>query len=147
MNQTFAPSYLPPQLRQSATTRAMMADVMIALVPALGMAVYFFGPRVLALCAVSMAACVFFEWLYRRQTHQSNPIGDLSACVTGLLLALSLPVSSPYWIPVLGGAFGIVVVKQFYGGVGKNFMNPALGGRMLAATFPMLMTNWPQPLQ
>ena len=147
MNQTFAPSYLPPQLRQSATTRAMMADVMIALVPALGMAVYFFGPRVLALCTVSMAACVFFEWLYRRLTHQSNPIGDLSACVTGLLLALSLPVSSPYWIPVLGGAFGIVVVKQFYGGVGKNFMNPALGGRMLAATFPMLMTNWPQPLQ
>ena len=147
MNTAASPSYLPPQLRQSATTRAMMADVMVALVPALGMAVYFFGPRALALCAVSVAACVFFEWLYRRLTRQPATVGDLSACVTGLLLALSLPASSPYWIPVLGGAFGIIVVKQFYGGLGRNFMNPALAGRMLAATFPILMTNWPQPLQ
>ena len=147
MSRTPSPAYLAPQLRQSATTRAMMADVMVALIPTTGMAVYLFGLRVLALCAVSMAACVFFEWLYRRLTHQSVTVGDLSACVTGLLLALSLPATSPYWVPVLGGAFGIIVVKQFYGGLGKNFMNPALGGRMLAATLPMLMTNWPQPLQ
>ena len=147
MSRTPSPAYLAPQLRQSATTRAMMADVMVALIPAAGMAVYFFGPRVLALCAVSVAACVFFEWLYRRLTRQSVTVGDLSACVTGLLLALSLPASSPYWIPVLGGAFGIIVVKQFYGGLGRNFMNPALAGRMLAATFPILMTSWPQPLQ
>ena len=146
-NGTLVPSYLPPQLRQSATTRAMMADVMVALIPSAGMAVYFFGLRVLILCAVSIAACILFEWLYRRLTRQPNTVGDLSACVTGLLLALSLPASSPYWVPVLGGAFGIVVVKQFYGGLGKNFMNPALAGRMLAATFPMLMTSWPLPLQ
>ena len=147
MNTVFSPAHLSPQLRQSATTTAMMLDVMVALVPALGMAVFLFGPRVLALCAISVAACMFSEWLYRRLTHQSNTLGDLSACVTGLLLALSLPVSSPYWVPVLGGAFGIIVVKQFYGGLGKNFMNPALAGRMLAATLPILMTTWAQPLR
>ena len=146
MNTPLSPAYLSPQLRQSATTAAMMLDMMVALVPTLGMAVFFFGPRVLALCAISIAACVCSEWLYRRLTHQANTIGDLSACVTGLLLALSLPVSSPYWVPVLGGAFGIIVVKQFYGGLGKNFMNPALAGRMLAATLPILMTTWAQPL-
>ena len=147
MNIPAAPAHLSPQLRQNATTQAMMLDVMVALVPTLGMAVFLFGPRVLALCAISIAACVCFEWLYRRLTHQSSTISDLSACVTGMLLALSLPVSSPYWVPVLGGAFGIIVVKQFYGGLGKNFMNPALAGRMLAATLPILMTTWAQPLQ
>ncbi len=146
MKTSFPPAYLSPQLRQSATTTAMMLDLMVSLVPTLGMAVFLFGPRVLALCAISVAACVFFEWLYRRLTHQSNTLRDLSACVTGLLLALSLPVSSPYWVPVLGGAFGIIVVKQFYGGLGKNFMNPALAGRMLCATLPILMTTWAQPL-
>lgn len=146
MNSVFPPVYLSPQLRQSATTTAMMLDMMVALVPTLGMAVFLFGPRVLVLCAISVAACMFSEWIYRRLTHQSNTLGDLSACVTGLLLALSLPVSSPYWVPVLGGAFGIIVVKQFYGGLGKNFMNPALAGRMLAATLPILMTTWAQPL-
>lgn len=147
MSIPFAPTRLTPQLRQPSTTTAMMLDMMVALIPTLGMAVFFFGPRVLALCAVSMGACVFFEWLYRRLTHQSNTIRDLSACVTGLLLALSLPVTTPYWVPVLGSAFAIIVVKQFYGGLGKNFMNPALAGRMLAATLPMLMTTWSQPLQ
>lgn len=146
MNTPSSPIYLSPQLRQSATTSAMMLDIMVALMPTTGMAVFFFGPRVLALCAISIAACICSEWLYRRLTHQKNTIGDLSACVTGLLLALSLPVSSPYWVPILGGAFGIIVVKQFYGGLGKNFMNPALAGRMLAATLPILMTTWAQPL-
>ena len=146
MNTPSSPIYLSPQLRQSATTSAMMLDIMVALMPTTGMAVFFFGPRVLALCAISIAACICSEWLYRRLTHQNNTVGDLSACVTGLLLALSLPVSSPYWVPILGGAFGIIVVKQFYGGLGKNFMNPALAGRMLAATLPILMTTWAQPL-
>lgn len=141
------PVRLSPQLRQPSTTRAMMLDVMVALVPAMGMSVFFFGPRTLALALVAMAACVLFEWGYRRLTHQSDTVGDLSACVTGLLLALSLPASTPYWVPVLGGAFSIIVVKQFYGGLGKNFMNPALAGRMLAATLPTLMTTWPAPMQ
>ena len=125
----------------------MMADVIVALLPTLGMAMFFFGPRALALCAVSVVSCVIFELLYRLLTRQSSSVGDLSACVTGLLLALSLPASSPYWVPVLGAAFAIIVVKQFYGGLGRNFMNPALAGRMLAGTLPILMTTWPKPLQ
>ena len=86
----------------------MMLDIMVALMPPPAWPIFFFGPRVLALCAISIAACICSEWLYRRLTHQKNTIGDLSACVTGLLLALSLPVSSPYWVPILGGAFGIM---------------------------------------
>ena len=142
-----SPRRLSPQLRQPSTTRAMMVDVIVALIPSLGMAVFFFGPRALVLTAVSVASCVLFELLYRLLTWQSIPIGDLSACVTGLLLALSLPASAPYWVPVMGAAFGIIVVKQFYGGLGRNFMNPALAGRMLAGTLPILMTTWPQPMQ
>ena len=138
---------LPPQVAQPSNTAAMMTDVLVALLPALAMAVFFFGPRVLVLCAVSVGSCVLLEYGYRRLTHQSSTVGDLSACVTGLLLALSLPSSAAYWVPVLGAAFAIVVVKQFYGGLGKNFMNPALAGRMLLAAFPMLMTSWSEPLQ
>lgn len=147
MSVSFAPRRLSPQLRQPSTTRAMMLDVIVALLPPLGMAVFFFGPRALALCAVSVVSCVAFELLYRLLTRQSLSVGDLSACVTGLLLALSLPASVPYWVPVMGAAFAIIVVKQFYGGLGRNFMNPALAGRMLAGTLPMLMTTWPQPMQ
>ncbi len=147
MSASFAPKRLSPQLRQPSTTRAMMLDVMVALTPALGMAVFFFGLRALALAAVSVGSCVLFEVLYRLLTRQRQSVGDLSACVTGLLLALSLPASTPYWVPVMGAAFGIIVVKQFYGGLGRNFMNPALAGRMLAGTLPMLMTTWPQPMQ
>lgn len=137
---------LPPQVGQPSTTAAMMADVLVALLPALVMAVFFFGPRVLILTAVSVASCVLFEYGYRRLTGQSDTVRDLSACVTGVLLAMSLPAAAPYWVPVLGGAFAIILVKQFYGGLGRNFMNPALAGRMLLATFPMLMTTWSQPL-
>ena len=147
MSARLAPKRLPPQLRQPSTTRAMMLDMMVALTPTLGMAVFFFGPRALALTAVSITSCVLFELIYRKLTGQPATVGDLSACVTGLLLALSLPASTPYWVPVMGAAFGIIVVKQFYGGLGRNFMNPALAGRMLAGTLPMLMTTWPQPMQ
>lgn len=137
---------LPPQVGQPSTTAAMMTDVLVALLPALVMAVFLFGPRVLILTAVSVGSCVLFEYGYRRLTGQSVTIGDLSACVTGMLLAMSLPAAAPYWVPVLGGAFAVILVKQFYGGLGRNFMNPALAGRMLLATFPMLMTTWSQPL-
>ena len=147
MNQTeFPRRRLSPQINHPTTTADMMGLVMVALVPALAMAVFFFGPRVLVLTAVSMASAVGFEALYRRLTHQEQTISDLSAAVTGLLLAMCLPADAPYWLPVLGTAFGIIVVKQFYGGLGKNFMNPALAGRMLLATFPMLMTTWSAPL-
>ena len=125
MSVSYGPKRLSPQLRQPSTTRAMMLDVMVALTPALGMAVFFFGPRALTLTAVSMVSCVLFEFLYRLLTRQRGSVGDLSACVTGMLLALSLPASTPYWVPVMGAAFAIIVVKQFYGGLGRNFMNPA----------------------
>lgn len=139
--------YLPPQIEPpSSSTQGIMTEVLIALLPALGMSVFLFGPRVLLLCLVSIASCVGFEALYCKLTHQNITIGDRSACVTGLLLAMSLPASAPYWTPALGGAFAIVVVKKFYGGLGKNFMNPALAGRMLLATFPILMTTWSMPL-
>ena len=137
---------LPPQVGQPSNTSAMMGDVLVALLPTTAMAVFFFGFRVLVLAAVSIGSCLLFEFLYRRLTGQSDTLRDLSACVTGLLLALSLPATAAYWVPILGAAFAIVVVKQFYGGLGKNFMNPALAGRMLLATFPVLMTNWSRPL-
>lgn len=117
-----------PQISQVSSISSTMLDVIVALLPALGMAVYLFGPRVLALTLVSVAACVGAEYGYRRLMGLSNTVGDLSACVTGLLLAMSLPVTAPYWAPVLGGVFAIVVIKQFYGGLGRNFMNPALAG-------------------
>lgn len=131
-----------PSMKDQATVDGIMLDVMVALTPALCMGVVFYGVKVLALTLISVGACVGFEWLYNRLSGRANTVGDLSACVTGLLLAMSLPATVPYWAPVLGGAFAIVVVKQFYGGLGKNFMNPALAGRMLLLSFPGMMSTW-----
>lgn len=136
---------MAPHMVQTVSVRDMMQDVIVALIPAFAMSVFLFGWWVLVLCAVSVGSCVLFEFLYRRFTHQPDSIGDLSACVTGLLLCMTLPSDSAWWVPMLGAAFAIVVVKQFYGGVGRNFMNPALGGRMLLASFPALMTSWVDP--
>ncbi|MBQ8801683.1 MAG: RnfABCDGE type electron transport complex subunit D, partial [Clostridium sp.] len=122
------PLRMAPHLVQTVSVRGMMQDVIVALLPALAMSVFLFGWWVLVLCAVSVGSCVLFEYFYRRFTHQSGSIGDLSACVTGLLLCMTLPSDSSWWVPVLGAAFAIVVVKQFYGGLGRNFMNPALAG-------------------
>lgn len=135
-----------PQLSRSDTTSAIMLDVLVALMPSLGMSVYLFGPRVLTLTAVSVITCVLSEYLYRRLSRKPDSIRDLSACVTGVLLAMCLPVTASYWAPILGGVFAIVVVKQFYGGLGGNFMNPALAGRMLLCTFPHMMTTWADAL-
>lgn len=137
---------VPPQLARTYTTSSIMLDVLVALIPSLGMSVYLFGPRVLALTAVSVITCVLSEYLYRRLAHKPDTIHDLSACVTGVLLAMCLPVTASYWAPILGGVFAIVVVKQFYGGLGGNFMNPALAGRMLLCTFPHMMTTWADAL-
>lgn len=132
----------PTRILSKTTPSSMMADVIVALMPALLMAIYFFGLRVLMLTAVSVIGCVGFEYLYQKMTHQQIAIKDLSACVTGVLLAMCLPPTAPYWAPLLGSFFAIIVVKQFYGGLGHNFMNPALAGRMLLCTFPLLMTTW-----
>ena len=136
-----------PHIAQPSSISSTMLDVIVALIPALAMAVFLFGFRVLALTAVSVGTCVLAEYGYRRFQGQSNTIGDLSACVTGLLLAMSLPVTAPYWAPILGGLFAIVIVKQFYGGLGRNFLNPALAGRTLLCTFPGLMTSWTDAFQ
>ena len=135
-----------PNLKDRAGVDTIMLDVLVALTPALLMGAYLFGLRVLLMAAVSVLSCMATEALYCKLAKRPNTISDLSACVTGLLLAMSLPVTAPYWAPVLGGAFAIVVVKQFYGGLGKNFMNPALAGRMLLLSFPGMMTSWTDAL-
>jgi len=131
-----------PWIRDRATVDTIMLDVLVALTPALVMGAFLFGFRVLVLAAISVLSCMGFEALYCKWTRKPVSVKDLSACVTGLLLSMTLPVTAPYWAPVLGGAFAIVVVKQFYGGLGKNFMNPALAGRMLLLSFPGMMTTW-----
>ncbi len=142
---TFDASY-QPQVRTKTDTSRIMLDVIIALVPAMAVAVYQFGFRVLALIAVSVVSCVFFEWGYRKLMKKPDSIGDLSACVTGILIAMVIPSSAPLWMPVVGAAFSIVVVKQLYGGIGKNFLNPALASRaFLMASWPVIMTTWAVP--
>ena len=101
-----------------------MLDVIIAMCPALLMGVYVFGWRALTLTLVSVLSCVFWEWGYRKVMKKNQMVGDLSAVVTGMLLAFVCPVTLPYWMVVLGAFFAIVVVKQLYGGIGCNFLNP-----------------------
>jgi electron transport complex protein RnfD len=135
-----------PHIRYLEDTKSIMLDVIIALLPALAVAAYMFGVRALVLAAVTVAACIFFEWGYRKLLKKSNDVGDLSAVVTGLLLAYCLPVSIPLWIAVIGSFFSIVIVKQLFGGLGKNFMNPALAGRAVLFSWPAVMTVWVAPL-
>ena len=118
-----------PQVRTDINTQRLMLDVLIALIPAVVVGVYQFGAHALLVMACSVASAVFFEWGYRKLTKKNASIDDLSAVVTGLLLALTMPANCPAWIPVVGTFFAIVVVKQLYGGIGKNFLNPALAGR------------------
>lgn len=134
-----------PHASSSTSTRNLMLDVLIALVPALGISVYFFGPRALTITAVSVLGCEFFEWGYRKLLKKSNTTGDLSAIVTGVLLAFCLPVSIPYWTVLIGDLFAMVIAKQLYGGLGKNFLNPALAGRAFLLSYPTLITAWVKP--
>ncbi len=134
-----------PHIKTEDDTRSIMADVIIALLFPLIMAVYFFGWRALVLTLVSVASCIAFEWLYRYFAKKPSTIGDLSAVVTGMLLAFCLPVSTPLWIPVVGAAFAIVIVKQLYGGLGKNFMNPALAARAFLFSWPAMISLWTKP--
>ncbi len=131
-----------PHITSGETVRGIMLDVMVALLPSLGVSTYFFGFRVLTMTAVTIISCVLFEFLFRLIVKKRQTISDLSACVTGMLLAMCLPVNAPYWIAVVGSFFAIVVVKQLYGGLGRNFMNPALAGRVFLFSFPALMSTW-----
>jgi electron transport complex protein RnfD len=123
-----------------------MLDVIIALIPSLGAAAYIFGFRALLVTAVSVLACVFFEAAYRKLMKKGSTIGDLSAVVTGMLLAFCLPATVPFWIVLVGDFFAIVVVKQLFGGIGKNFVNPALAARAFLFSYPVVMSTWVAPL-
>ncbi len=135
-----------PHIRSRTNTTSIMLDVIIALLPALCVAVYIFGLRALLVVAISVCASVFFEWAYRKLMKKDKTIGDLSAVVTGLLLAFCLPATAPWWLPIVGAFFAIVIVKQLYGGIGKNFLNPALAGRAFLFSWPVAMTTWMAPL-
>lgn len=135
-----------PQVRGKMDTRRIMLNVIIALIPALGVGVWQFGVNALILTAVSVGSAVLWEWLYRKLLKKSNTIGDLSAAVTGMMMAMSMPSTAPWWLPPIGTFFAIVVVKQLYGGLGKNFLNPALAGRaFLIASYASYMTTWAVP--
>ena len=132
-----------PHIRANTTTSSIMLMVVIALLPATGFGIYNFGPRALAHVLITVAACVLTELGFELLVKKPVTIGDFSAIVTGLLLALNLPVSAPLWIGALGGLFAILVVKMLFGGLGQNFMNPALGARcFLLLSFTQIMTNF-----
>lgn len=132
-----------PHIRSSVTTSKIMLYVILALAPATFFGIYNFGIHALVLVLVTVASTVLSETIFNKICKKKNTIGDLSAVVTGLLLALNLPPMAPWWIGVIGGAFAIVVVKMLFGGLGQNFMNPALGARcFLVISFTSIMTNF-----
>ena len=132
-----------PHVHSKDTTERIMLYVIIALLPTTLFGIYNFGYRALILILVTIASCVASEWIFNKIVHKKQTINDLSAVVTGLLLALNLPATLPWWEAVLGGVFAIVVVKCMFGGLGQNFMNPALGARcFLLIAFAANMTNF-----
>lgn len=132
-----------PHVRAKDSTSRIMAYVIAALLPASLFGIYNFGFKALLLILITIATCVATEWVFDKIVHKKNTIGDLSAVVTGLLLALNLPVSLPWWEAVIGGVFAIAIVKCLFGGLGQNFMNPALGARcFLLIAFAADMTNF-----
>ncbi len=134
-----------PHVHAPISTKTIMRDVLIALAPALVGGMYFFGFRALLVTLISVAACVLFEWAYCRLTKRPAKLYDLSAIVTGVLLAFVCPVTVPYWCIILGDFFAIVVVKQLFGGIGKNIVNPALAARAFMFSWPAIMNTWVKP--
>ncbi len=134
-----------PHVHSPVTTTTIMRDVIIALLPALAGSVYFFGLRALLVTLVSVASCVFFEWLWCKLRKMPSKLYDLSAVVTGILLAFVCPPAIPYWIVIIGAAFSIILVKMLFGGIGKNIVNPALAGRAFLFSWPVAMTFWTAP--
>ena len=135
-----------PHLKARATTHRIMLDVCIALLPAGAVGVWFFGSIALALIISCVSSAVIFEYVYQRATHSTITIGDLSAVVTGLLVAYNLPANAPLWIGVFGSALAIILIKQIFGGIGHNFMNPAMAARViLFVSFSTIMSSYPLP--
>ena len=135
-----------PHVHSPVSTQTVMRDVLIALAPALIGSIYFFGLRALLVTLVSAAGCAFFEWLWCKLTKKNCKVYDLSAVVTGVLLAFVCPVTIPIWCILIGDFFAIVLVKQLFGGIGKNFVNPALAARAFMFSWPVLMNSWVEPV-
>lgn len=132
-----------PHVRSRVTTSNIMMWVVISLLPAAGFGIYNFGVDALIILVLSVASAVLTEFVYEKLMHKEITIKDFSAVVTGLLLGMNLPSTVPWWLPILGSIFAILVVKMLFGGLGQNFMNPALGARcFLVLSFPALMTNF-----
>ncbi len=134
-----------PHIRRSDSTATIMRDVAIALLPSLVFGVFVFGLRALVIILVSIVSCMLTEYIYEKLMKLPSTVADGSALVTGMILAMNLPASVPVWIPVLGGVFAILFVKQLFGGIGQNIMNPALAARcFLIISFPALLgSNMP----
>ena len=132
-----------PHISSNTKTKDLMLNVIIALVPALIASIIFFGYRAIIIEVACVASCVISEYICRKIMKREQTIGDLSAVVTGLLLAFNLPSSVPIYVPIIGGVVAIVVAKQMFGGIGQNFVNPALISRIiLMNSFPVLLTTW-----
>ena len=132
-----------PHIRSKDTTSSIMMWVTIALLPASAFGVWNFGLSALIMLISTTAASVLTEYIYEKLMHKKITIGDWSAVVTGLLLGLNMPASAPWWMGVIGGIFAILIVKQLFGGLGQNFMNPALGARcFLLISFTSQMTTF-----
>lgn len=135
-----------PHIRSGVTTHKIMLDVIFALTPAAVASVIIFGPKALLLIVLSIASCVLSEYVCRKVMKRESTIGDLSAVVTGILIAFNVPVGVSPFIVIFGGIVAIVVVKQMFGGIGQNFVNPALTARIiLMASFPSPMSTWNTP--
>ncbi|MBQ9975576.1 MAG: RnfABCDGE type electron transport complex subunit D [Clostridia bacterium] len=137
-----------PHVRHEDTTRIIMSDVVIALIPSLIFGVYVFGLRALFLTLISVLTCVLSEAIYNKLMKKPSTVRDMSAVVSGILLAFNLPVTAPAWLPVIGGIFAMIIVKALFGGIGKNIMNPVLAARVfLFASWPSHMTRYSAPLE
>ena len=131
-----------PHVHSPVTTKTIMRDVLIALVPALIASVIFFGFRALLVTLVSAGAAVFFEWAWCKLLKKDDKTYDMSAVVTGTLLAFVCPPTIPYWMIIVGDFFAIILVKMLFGGIGKNIVNPALAGRAFMFSWPVAMSTW-----
>lgn len=132
-----------PHIKSKEDTKSIMLDVLLALIPSLAASTYVFGLRAILMTAVSIIACMVFEAIYDKIVGKENTVTDLSAAVTGVLLAFVCPVTLPYWMLIIGDGIAIIFAKCIFGGLGKNFINPALAGRaFLLASWPVAMTTW-----
>ena len=135
-----------PHVRSKESIQSIMRDVIIALVPATAAGIYYFGMNALVLVIAAIVSAVAFEAICQKVMKKPVTVSDLSAVVTGLLLAMNLPAAAPVWVAIVGSAFAIIFGKQLFGGLGQNFINPALAGRaFLLASYPTEMTTWSVP--